>query len=60
MLELAGHIIYNATFTLIYGYFALHLDNDPDDCLAQSDNDQIVAEAEQAKQASSASKAADV
>ena len=41
-LELLGHFITNASFTIIFGYFAMHWDSDPEDCFATAANDQIV------------------
>ena len=41
--EICGHMIYNATFALIFGFFASRTDGDPESCFAAADHDSILA-----------------
>ena len=40
--ETLGHLIYNAMFAGIFGFYATRNDGDPEDCYAANDNDKLV------------------
>ena len=39
LMEFFGIVLFNMMFVAIFGYFVLHLDGDPDSCLASTEND---------------------
>ncbi len=41
--ELIGLLLYLCTFALLFGFFALRQDGDPEDCFAEVDNDTLLS-----------------
>ena len=41
--ELIAHIVFNVVFALSFGFFAMRYDSDPEDCLAETDNNHMLS-----------------